>query len=286
MNKISRRCALQSFVLGAYAFKTAASFSISPTIEHIVRYKHRGAIQYGMLNGDKIFPLEGCIFEDPYPAGGYPNLDQAINLNEVKLLVPCEPSKILAVGRNYASHIGDNPTPSKPELFFKPPTSLLNPGELIIIPPGTDDCHFEGELVIVIGKTTKNVTPAEAKTCILGVTCGNDISARDWQENDMQWWRAKGSDTFGPLGPAIATHVDYNNLLLTTRVNGEVKQRQNTGDLIFDPPTIVSFVSYHVTLLPGDVIYTGTPGQTSAIKSGDVIEIEIEGIGILKNEVA
>ncbi|MBA7641165.1 putative protein YisK [subsurface metagenome] len=143
-----------------------------------------------------------------------------------------------------------------------------------------------GELVAVIGKKAKNVSAKEAPNYIFGVTCGNDISARDWQENDIQWWRAKGSDTFAPLGPVIARGLNYEDLLLTTRLNGKIKQRQRTSDLFFSVHEVVSFISQFITLYPGDVIYTGTPGKTSPMKSGDVVEVEIEGIGILRNRVA
>jgi 2-keto-4-pentenoate hydratase/2-oxohepta-3-ene-1,7-dioic acid hydratase in catechol pathway len=145
--------------------------------------------------------------------------------------------------------------------------------------------HYEGEMVIVMGKKTKNVSVAEAPACIFGCTCGNDVSERDWQKGDLQWWRAKASDTFAPLGPVIARGLGYSKSRLTTRLNGEVKQTSLLSDLIFDPSTIVSFISRFVTIEPGDVIYTGTPGHTSPVKPGDTIEVEIEGIGTLRNKV-
>jgi 2-keto-4-pentenoate hydratase/2-oxohepta-3-ene-1,7-dioic acid hydratase in catechol pathway len=148
--------------------------------------------------------------------------------------------------------------------------------------------HYEGEMVLVIGRRVKDATIAEAREAIFGVACGNDVSERDWQngpKKDLQWWRAKGADTFAPLGPVIAHGLDYSKLLLQTRLNGRVVQKQYTSDLIFDPPTIVSWVSHYVTLVPGDVIYTGTPGKTDKIQPGDVVEVDIEGIGVLKNPV-
>jgi 2-keto-4-pentenoate hydratase/2-oxohepta-3-ene-1,7-dioic acid hydratase in catechol pathway len=141
-------------------------------------------------------------------------------------------------------------------------------------------------MVAVIKKTAKHISPEEAPIYILGVTCGNDVSARVWQRNDRQWWRAKSSDTFSPMGPVIDTEVDYGNLLLQTRLNGKTVQSQSTADLIFDAPHLVSFISQVVTLLPGDAIFTGTPGTTGQIKAGDILEVELEGIGILKNSVA
>src|ERR1035437_8813988 len=156
-------------------------------------------------------------------------------------------------------------------MCYEPVTALQDPDEPIVIPNGATDLHYEGELVVVIGKPVKNVTPEEARAAIFGVTCGNDVSERNWQhgaQTDLQWWRAKGSDTFAPLGPALATGMDYGNLLLQTRLNGEVVQRQYTSDLIFDCPSIVSWVSGWVTLMPGDILYTGTPGATRKLSPG------------------
>jgi 2-keto-4-pentenoate hydratase/2-oxohepta-3-ene-1,7-dioic acid hydratase in catechol pathway len=192
---------------------------------------------------------------------------------------------VLAVGLNYKSHLGNRPAPEKPELFFKPLTSLQNPDGEIVIPPGAKNVHYEGELVIVIGKRAQRVSADKANDYIFGYTCGNDVSERDWQRGDLQWWRAKGSDTFGPLGPAIVTGLDYKKSRLQTRVNGEVKQSQLLSDLLFDAAATVSFTSQYVTLERGDVIYTGTPGATSAMKPGDVVEVEIDGIGTLRNRV-
>jgi len=274
---ISRRTFLVG--LSAAAAYGGRSIHAQPNVKHYVRFQHDARIAYGLLEKDTIRELKGSIFRKPTPTG------KTYSLREVRLLVPCQPTKVLAVGLNYASHLGDRPKPDHPELFFKSPSAVLEPEGTIVIPEGTEDCHYEGELVIVIGKEAKNVSVEDAKKRVFGVTCGNDVSARDWQKSDLQWWRAKGSDTFGPLGPAIAVGLDYDNLLLTTRLNGEIKQQQRTSDLIFDVHSIVSFASRYVTLFPGDVIYTGTPGQTSAMKSGDVVEVEIEGIGTLRNRV-
>src|SRR5205823_105516 len=153
-----------------------------------------------------------------------------------------------------------------PQVFLKGPTCITSTGADIVIPPGTNDVHYEAEMVVVIGKKAKNVSEAEALEYVLGVTAGNDVSARDWQKNDVQWWRAKGSDTFGPMGPYIVSGVDYGNLLLRLRLNGEVQQEEKTDHLIHDIPSTVSFISQYITLQPGDLIFTGTPGKTSAIK--------------------
>jgi len=253
---------------------------MQPSVKRFVRYEHRGEISYGMLRGEVIAQIEGGLFEGGAETG------KTLGLGEVRLLWPCEPSKILAVGLNYRSHLGDRPAPAKPELFWKPPSSLLAPGGAIVIPRGAENVHFEGELVVVIGRQAKEVSAAEAAGCIFGFTCGNDVSERNWQKGDLQWWRAKGSDTFGPLGPAVAVGLDYKASRIQTRVNGEVKQSQFLSDLLFDPATVVSHASRCVTLYPGDVIYTGTPGSTSALTPGDTVEVEIDGIGILKNAVA
>jgi 2-keto-4-pentenoate hydratase/2-oxohepta-3-ene-1,7-dioic acid hydratase in catechol pathway len=210
-------------------------------------------------------------------------------LDSVNLLCPCEPPKLLAVGLNYKSHLRDRPAPAHPEMFYKPTSALLDPGHPVVLPPDSTNVHFEGELVIVIGRRARNVSPDDAREAIFGVTCGNDVSEREWQngpQKDRQWWRAKGSDTFAPLGPAIVTGLDYSNLGLQTRLNGEVMQKQTTSDLLFDCPTIVAWVARYVTLLPGDVIYTGTPGNTTRMSPGDVVEVEIDGIGVLRNPVA
>lgn len=248
-------------------------------VRHYVRYEYDGTTGYGVLAGDTVTPVQGGLFDGGQPTG------KTLRLDQVRLLWPCEPTKILAVGRNYRSHLGTRPAPTRPELFYKPLSALVAPGGRIVIPPDAGNVHYEGELVLVIGKKAKGVSPTEAAACIFGCTCGNDVSERDWQKNDLQWWRAKGADTFAPLGPAIAVGLDYGALRLQTRVNGEVKQSQTTGDLLFDAAAVVSHASRHVTLYPGDVIYTGTPGTTSPLKPGDTVDVEIEGIGVLHNEV-
>jgi 2-keto-4-pentenoate hydratase/2-oxohepta-3-ene-1,7-dioic acid hydratase in catechol pathway len=238
-----------------------------------VRYQKDSTVAYGILDGDTVREIRGGLFGAREETGAtYP-------IGEVKLLAPCEPSKILAVGRNYKSHLGDRQAPERPEMFYKPVSALQHPGDPIVIPQEAANVHFEGELVIVVGE----------RGSIFGVTCGNDVSERDWQNGphkDLQWWRAKGADTFAPLGPVIVTGLDYGNLTLETRLNGEVVQKQSTADLTFDCAAIVSWVSRWVTLAPGDLIYTGTPGSTRAMRAGDVVEVEIEGIGVLRNPVA
>jgi 2-keto-4-pentenoate hydratase/2-oxohepta-3-ene-1,7-dioic acid hydratase in catechol pathway len=246
-----------------------------------VRFEFEGRRNYGVVERGEIEELATAPFSTAAEPSG-----RRFALNDVKLLVPCEPSKILAVGLNYKSHLGSRAAPSNPEMFYKPVSCLQNPDDPIRIPSDAQDTHFEGELAVVIGRPVRNASRREAEEAVFGVTCGNDVSDRNWQRNtDRQWWRAKGCDTFGPLGPWVVTGIEYSDLALMTRLNGEIVQEQRTSDLLFDVPTVVEFVSRYVTLLPGDVIYTGTPGNTRRMNGGDVVEVEIEGIGTLRNPV-
>jgi 2-keto-4-pentenoate hydratase/2-oxohepta-3-ene-1,7-dioic acid hydratase in catechol pathway len=259
-------------------FSTLAQDSVTK----FVRFRKADSTAYGILAGETIREIQGNIF------GTFKETNTQHKLADVKLLYACEPPKVLAVGLNYKSHLGERKPPTNPEIFYKPISSLQNPEDPIVIPKGAANVHYEGELVVVIGKRASRVSVSEARNVIFGVSCGNDVSERDWQggpQKDLQWWRAKGADTFAPLGPVIVRGVDYGNLLLQTRLNGKVVQKQSTSDLLFDCPTIVSFVSQFVTLVPGDVIYTGTPGSTSKMSPGDVVEVEIENIGILRNKI-
>ncbi|HLJ17818.1 MAG TPA: fumarylacetoacetate hydrolase family protein [Bryobacteraceae bacterium] len=247
-----------------------------------VRFERGPLTANGILDGELIREIHGSMFGQHEPTVA------EHKLADVKLLYPCQPPKILAVGLNYRSHLRDRKPPEHPEMFYKPVSALQHPEGEIAIPPSANNVHYEGELVVVIGRQVRNASPDEARDAIFGVTCGNDVSERDWQNGahkDLQWWRAKGSDTFAPLGPAIVSGIDYGKLHLETRLNGRVVQKQSTSDLIFDCPAIVSFVSQFVSLMPGDLIYTGTPGATSKMSPGDVVEVEIEGIGVLRNRV-
>jgi 2-keto-4-pentenoate hydratase/2-oxohepta-3-ene-1,7-dioic acid hydratase in catechol pathway len=243
-------------------------------VTRYVRFKHGATTAYGIEENGAIQELDGTLFNHK-PAG------RTHAIPDVKLLYPCEPVNVFCVGHNYRSHIGNRPVPKNPEIFFKPLGCLQNPGDPVLMPPGAIDLHYEGELVLVIGKHVRKASKEEAKAAIFGVTCGNDISERDWQHgpnHDRQWWRAKGCETFGPFGPMIVTGLDYDNLRLRTRLNGEIVQDQTTSDLLFD--------SHYLPLQPGDVIFTGTPGVTRPMKPGDIVEIEIEGIGTLRNPIA
>jgi 2-keto-4-pentenoate hydratase/2-oxohepta-3-ene-1,7-dioic acid hydratase in catechol pathway len=247
-----------------------------------IRYSSGSGVSHGILDGDTVREISGGLFDGSTPTG------VTHGVSDVKLLAPIEPGKILAVGRNYKSHLGTRPQPETPEMFYKPVSALQNPGDPIVIPRDATDVHSEGEMVVVVGRKLRNAGRDEARDAVFGVTAGNDVSERVWQngeKKDLQWWRAKGSDTFAPLGPAIVTGVDYANLLLQTRINGETVQKQSTSDLLFDIPTILSWISYWVTLLPGDIVYTGTPGNTRKMSAGDVVEVELESAGVLRNPV-
>lgn len=267
---------MRPLVLAAASLLLAAPLLAQSTTTW-VRYESQGQVRYGQLDGENIREIAGDLFGTRRPTG------RVVKRNAVRILAPVEPSKVIAVGLNYKSHLGERPAATYPGLFAKYPTSIVANGEAIVVPPDAKNLHFEGEMVLVIGKKASKVSKETAKDYVLGVTVGNDVSERDWQRSDLQWFRAKASDTFGPLGPWIVTGLNYDDLLLQTRLNGEVVQSQRTKDLIFGVAEIVSYVSQYVTLVPGDVIYTGTPQTTKAMKPGDVVEVELEGVGVLRN---
>ncbi len=265
----------------SFSMVAVAAAAAGP-VEKYVRFVHNGRTSWGRIDGEHVIPLSAA----PYLGGKAMGGKKA--LKDVKLEVPADPPKVLAVGLNYKSHIGSRAVPKEPEIFYKPTTCLIPAGAPIRIPAGAKNVHYEGELVVVLGKGGRNLSIAEARAAIFGATCGNDVSERDWQngpQKDLQWWRAKGSDTFGPLGPYLVRGSEFEKALLQTRLNGDVVQKQFTSDLLFDCPTIVSYISKYVTLEPGDVIYTGTPGATKKMAVGDTVEIEIDGLGVLKNPI-
>lgn len=243
-----------------------------------VRYETTDGIHYGILNGDKIEELKGGIFPMSEKSG------KQLSLKDVQLLPPTEARKVFAVGMNFASHISSS-SDLPPPLFLKLPSSLIGSGKAIKLPNDADNVHFEGELVLIIGKQAKNVSEDEAGNYIFGLTAGNDLSERSWQSSDLQWLRAKASDGFGPVGPSIVTGLDPNNLLLTTRLNSVIMQQENTKNMIHKPAKVISYLSRYFTLEPGDMIFMGTPGRTKALDNGDVIEVSIDGIGTLSNTI-
>ena len=249
------------------------------TLTRYVKYEAGGRIAWGLVDGDSIRELQGNVFENAKPSG------RTLKIADVKLLAPADARKVIAAGLNYRSHIGEQAPAKYVGLFAKMPTSLVGHNSDIIYPADATTVHYEAEVCVVIGKRAKNITEAQVKEHIFGVTPCNDVSERAWQKADLQWLRAKGSDTFGPMGPALVRGADYNKLKLIGRHNGKVVQESTTDLLIFSIDTIVSYVSRYITLEPGDVIFTGTPGTTQAMKPGDTYEVEIEGIGVLRNKV-
>ena len=245
------------------------------------RFRADGEVAYGVVEGDAVKRISAAPYED------YEVTDRTYALDDVTLLAPVVPNKIVAIGLNYRSHLGDRQPPSVPEPFFKTTSSVVGPGDDVIIPREAIEegvtVQPEAELSLVIGKKAKRVSKEDALDYILGYTCGNDVSARNWQANDLSWWRAKSSDTFTPLGPFIVTGLDPSDLRLVGRINGEVAQEQVTSDLLYGVPEIIEFVTRALTLNPGDVVMTGTPGAPGDVHDGDVMDVEIAEIGTLTN---
>jgi len=233
-----------------------------------------------LLEGEGIAVIREPFWEKAERTG------ETVAVSDVRLLPPCEPRSIVCVGLNYASHLGGRPVPDPPTLFFKPLASIAGPGDEIVLPEGAGRVDPEGEIVIVIGKAVSKASREEALEAIFGYTGGNDVSAREWQQKDGQWWRAKGSGTFGIFGPSIVTGLEHDKIDLRTRVNGAEVQHGRSDELILDIPEIVRYVSAVISLVPGDIIYTGTPGSPQRLSPGDVVEVEITGAGVLKNAVA
>ncbi|WP_370943817.1 fumarylacetoacetate hydrolase family protein [Amycolatopsis sp. cg5] len=251
----------------------------------LARIAHPGGVAFASVEGDGDDAQVLEIAEHPF---GTPNFTgKRWPLADVRLLAPILPSKIIAVGRNYAKHAAEfgNEVPTSPMTFIKPSTTVIGPNAAIKRPGDVGRIDFEGELAIVIGQPIKNVSAARASSVILGYTVANDVSARDLQKSDGQWGRAKGYDTFCPLGPWIETSIDASDLALRTEVDGELKQDGRTSDLVHKIPELVEFVSGVMTLLPGDVILTGTPEGVGPIVDGQQVSITIEGIGTLTNPV-
>jgi 2-keto-4-pentenoate hydratase/2-oxohepta-3-ene-1,7-dioic acid hydratase in catechol pathway len=248
-------------------------------LTHYVKYEAGGRIAWGILERDTIRELEGSVFDAAKPSG------RTLKLAEVRLLPPAEPKKVIAAGLNYRSHIGQQAPAKYVGLFTKLPTSLVGHGADIVYPADATTVHYEAEICIVMGKKARHITEAQLKDHVFGVTPCNDVSERAWQKADLQWFRAKGSDTFGPMGPALVRGADYTKLKLIGRHNGKVVQETTTDLMIFPIDNIVSYISRYVTLEAGDVIFTGTPGTTQAMRPGDTFEVEIEGVGVLSNKV-
>jgi 2-keto-4-pentenoate hydratase/2-oxohepta-3-ene-1,7-dioic acid hydratase in catechol pathway len=247
----------------------------------LVRFRFGERIATGVVEGDAVRALAGTFFENPVPSG------EEIPLDDVRLLAPILPSKVVCLGKNYAAHAAEfgGEVPEEPLVFLKPSTSVSGPGDPIPLPPISNRVDYEGELAVVIGRIARNVRAEETFRYILGYTCGNDVTLRDLQKKDDQWARAKGFDGSCPLGPWVETELDPIDVHLETRVNGEVRQSASTSDMVFGVATIIEFVTEFMTLLPGDVIMTGTPEGVGKLEPGDKVEVVVDGIGVLMNPV-
>ncbi|HEX9021099.1 MAG TPA: fumarylacetoacetate hydrolase family protein [Nitrospirota bacterium] len=248
----------------------------------LARFLVQGRTAYGIVNGDEVAELDGDFFSP------FKTLKACHALSGVNLAAPCSPSKIIAVGLNYRDHADElgMPAPEAPIIFLKPPTAVIGPNESILYPVMSARVDYEAELGVVIKDRMKRVRPDEALDCVLGYTCANDVTARDLQQRDGQWTRAKSFDTFCPVGPWIETDLDPNDLLIESFLNGERRQSSRTSQFIFRVGDLLSFISEIMTLEPGDLVITGTPHGVGPMKPGDEIEVRIEGIGSLKNPVS
>jgi 2-keto-4-pentenoate hydratase/2-oxohepta-3-ene-1,7-dioic acid hydratase in catechol pathway len=234
-----------------------------------------------VVEGDEIAEIAA------HPFGPIGFTGKRLAVGEVRMLAPVLPSKVVAIGRNYAEHATEmgGDVPERPLIFLKPSTAVIGSGEAIGYPPSSERVDYEGELAVVIGRLCRDVPESRAGDVVLGYTCGNDVTARDQQKTDGQWSRAKGYDTFCPLGPWIETDVDVADLRITTTLNGEVKQDGRTSQIVHKIPTLVAYITSCMTLLPGDVILTGTPSGVGPMQVGDEVAVDVEGIGRLVNRV-
>ena len=247
----------------------------------IVRYSREGQVGFGILEGETIAALS------PHPFAAFEYTGERFPTGEVRLLAPVLPTKVVAVGRNYAEHAREmgGEVPADPVIFLKPSTAVIGPGDPIVHPGWVGRVDYEGELAVIVGKLARRLDEADAIQAVLGFSCANDVTARDLQRADGQWARAKGFDSFCPLGPWIETDLDSSDLALRTLVNGEPRQQARTSQLERGVASLMAFVSRVMTLLPGDVLLTGTPAGVGPLEVGDRVEVEIDGIGVLANQV-
>ena len=247
----------------------------------VCRFQRGGEDRYGIVEGEEIRPLSAAPW-----AGGLPD-GARVRVQDVALLAPVQPSKVVCVGRNYGAHAREmgHEVPKEPLLFIKPATAVIGPGQEIRIPLRSKEVHHEAELAAVIGRTLTRGSAVDAREAIFGWTCLNDVSARDIQRAEQHFTRAKSYDTFCPVGPFVETNLDPMDQVVVCRVNGEQRQRGSTRDMVVDPYALVAFVSQVMTLLPGDLVSTGTPEGVGPIRRGDWVEVEVTGVGVLKNPV-
>jgi 2-keto-4-pentenoate hydratase/2-oxohepta-3-ene-1,7-dioic acid hydratase in catechol pathway len=251
----------------------------------IVRFVHEGRPTYGVVEDDEVWRLGSS----PY-AGAFEVGVKVCSIEDVQLLAPATPSKIVCVGRNYAAHAAEHSAevPEEPLLFLKPPSSVIGPGAEVVLPKLSQRVEHEGELALVIGKRARSLAQDEAWSCVLGVTCANDVTARDLQRADKQWTRGKGFDTFCPLGPWIVADLsddDVADVEVSCSVNGNRRQTGRTSQMVFPPSFLLAYITAVMTLVPGDVVLTGTPAGVSPLSPGDHVEVEVEGVGTLSNPV-
>ncbi len=247
----------------------------------IARFSIDDEVDFGVVEGDEVAPITGHPFA-PFTFTGY-----RYPVGEVRLLAPIIPSKVVAIGRNYAEHAAEmgGEVTQEPMIFLKPSTAVIGTGDPIAHPASSQRVDFEGELAVVMGRMCRDVPAAQALEMVLGYTCANDVTARDQQQTDGQWSRAKGYDTFCPLGPWIETNLDPGDLGIVTTVNGEKRQDARTSALVTGVPALIEYITRVMTLLPGDVVLTGTPAGVGPVAVGDLVEITVEGIGTLANPV-
>ena len=247
----------------------------------VCRFRRGGVERYGLVEGDGLRPLSAAPWAGGLAAG------PAVPLGEVQLLAPVEPSKIVCVGKNYEAHAKElgSEVPKVPLLFLKPPTAVIGPQEAIRRPAASQEVHHEAELGVVIGRTLSGASPVEARLGIFGYTCVNDVTARDIQREEKHFTRSKSFDTFCPVGPVVETALDPLDVSVLCRVNGAERQRGSSRDMVVDPYALVAFISSVMTLLPGDLVSTGTPEGVGRLERGDWVEIEVSGIGVLRNPV-
>ena len=243
-----------------------------------IRYRDDEGASWGELEGGTVYPLTGLMGSRSGPT---------VMLSDVTLLAPCEPKNIVCVGKNYAKHIAEmggsaEDLPKEPGLFIKSLNTLANPGDPVPYPSWTQNLHFEGELAVVVARTMRVVSEADALSYVLGYTRAVDVTARDKQRSDLQWARGKSADGFCPVGPWLETDLDVSAVGVQTRLNGELKQDGNTRDLIFSVPKVLSYISSFLTLQPGDLVLTGTPDGVGPMQDGDTLEVTVEGIGTLE----
>ena len=269
---------VRSALGAAVAVVVVALPALAQDVQRFVRYEQAGSVSWGELVGETIHQLSDAPYLDGTRTG------RTVAAAAVAPKAPVDPKQIFMTAFNFRSHISGEPA-EYPGLFLVPPSSIIGPGENIVRPPDSQNLHYEAEMVVVVGREAANVALEDAHEYVFGVSAGNDVSERTWQARDIQWSRAKGSRTFNVVGPHLVAGLDYANLDIEGRHNGSRVQGENTSDLIFSIDYMLHYISQYFTLYPGDLIWTGTMGSTRAMQPGDTYEVEVEGVGVLRNQV-